>query len=30
MFAVVRSRLLQLNPSPEESTSSRPEPPLDS
>jgi hypothetical protein len=29
MFAVVRSRLLQLNPSPEESTSSRPEPPLD-
>ena len=29
-FAVIRSRLLQLSPSPEESTSSRPEPPLDS
>jgi hypothetical protein len=28
-FAVIRSRLLQLNPSPEESTSSRPEPPLE-
>src|ERR1700689_273554 len=28
VFAVIRSRLLQLNPSPEESTSSRPEPPL--
>jgi hypothetical protein len=27
-FAVVRSRQLQLNPSPEESTSSRPDPPL--
>ena len=29
VFAVVRGRQLQLNPSPEESTSSRPEPPLD-
>src|ERR1700744_1456702 len=30
VFAVVRDRQLQLNPSPEESTSSRTEPPLDS